>query len=206
MQTKLDEVLKKGIVAYKTGYIGEAQRLYISVLKEQPRNPDANHNLGVLAVQVGKIKESLQFFKLALEGNPNIAQFWFSYIDAFVRLGWQRDAEELVDVAIKKRISGDILKKLQIQIEGIDGNQSKSSSDQDYWQDKIRLLIQTLNKGLYNESLADATQLLKNLPGSAPLYNICGVANARLGLFDEAILSYEKAIKIEPDYADAYNN
>ena len=38
---------------------------YTVILKAQPKHPDANHNIGVLAV--GKTEEVLPFFKTALE-------------------------------------------------------------------------------------------------------------------------------------------
>ncbi len=48
-------------------------------------NPDANHNLGVLAVSVNKADAALPLFKTALEANPKIEQFWLSYIDALIK-------------------------------------------------------------------------------------------------------------------------
>ena len=48
----------------------KSDRLYTAILKAQPKHPDANHNMGVLAVGVGKVQEALPFFKTALEANP----------------------------------------------------------------------------------------------------------------------------------------
>ena len=79
MELPLDEALKQGVEAHKAGQIQEADRLYIAILQVQPKHPDANHNMGVLAVSVGKIQEALPFFKTALEANPSIDQFWLSY-------------------------------------------------------------------------------------------------------------------------------
>ena len=47
------QVLQDGIVAHKGGNIQEAERLYRSILGEYPKHPDANHNMGALAVGVG---------------------------------------------------------------------------------------------------------------------------------------------------------
>ena len=63
MELTLDQALQKAIEVHKAGQIQEADRLYKAILQAQPKHPDANHNMGVLAVSVGKVKESLPFFK-----------------------------------------------------------------------------------------------------------------------------------------------
>jgi thioredoxin-like negative regulator of GroEL len=52
MELTLEEVLKKGIDAHKAGQIQEADRLYTAILNAQPKHPDANHNMGVLAISM----------------------------------------------------------------------------------------------------------------------------------------------------------
>ena len=85
MKLTTEQVLQQGIAAHNAGNLQEAERLYRSVLKSQPAHPDANHNLGVLAVSVNKADAALPFFKTALEANPKIEQFWFSYIDPLIK-------------------------------------------------------------------------------------------------------------------------
>jgi tetratricopeptide (TPR) repeat protein len=48
--------------------------------------------------------------------------------------------------------------------------------------------------------------MLERFPNSVVLYNIAGASNTGLMQFDAAINSYKKALKIKPDYAQAYNN
>ena len=61
---------QKGIEAHKAGRVQEADLLYTAILKAQPKHHDANHNMGVLAVGVGKVERALPFFKTALASNP----------------------------------------------------------------------------------------------------------------------------------------
>ena len=56
MELTLEEVLQKAFEAHNAGQIQEAERLYTSILKAQPKHPDANHNMGVLTVSVGAVK------------------------------------------------------------------------------------------------------------------------------------------------------
>ena len=80
METTVEQALQQAIAAHKGGKLQDAERLYRAILQAQPKHPDANHNLGVLAVAVGKPLEAIPLFKLALDANPRIEQFWLSYI------------------------------------------------------------------------------------------------------------------------------
>ena len=86
----IEELMHKGVELHKSGKVEVAAQLYSVVLKEHPEHPDANHNMGVLTVGIGKIPEALRFFETALEANADVAQFWVSYIDALIRVGRTR--------------------------------------------------------------------------------------------------------------------
>ena len=100
MELTLDQALQKGVEAHKAGQVQEADRIYTAILKAQPKHPDANHNIGVLAVGVGKVEQALPFFKTALEANPATAQFWLSYIDALIQLDRIVDAKSVLDLSL----------------------------------------------------------------------------------------------------------
>ena len=54
MELTIEKALQQGVAAHKQGKLQDAERLYRAILKSQPAHPDANHNLGVLAVSVNK--------------------------------------------------------------------------------------------------------------------------------------------------------
>ena len=85
MELTIEQALQQGVTAHKEGELQDAERLYRAILQSQPLHPDANHNLGVLAVSVNKIELALPLFKTALEANPKIGQFWLSYIEALFK-------------------------------------------------------------------------------------------------------------------------
>ena len=123
MELTLNQALQKGIEAHRAGQVQEADQYYTAILKAQPKHPDANHNMGVLAVGVGKVQEALPFFKIALEANPSVAQYWLSYIDALVKLDRIADAKTVFDQAKSNGAKGDgfdVLEQLinEPQIEG----------------------------------------------------------------------------------------
>ena len=85
MELTIGQALRQAVTAHKEGKLQEAERLYRSILKSQPAHPDANHNLGALAVSVNKADVALPLFKTALDANPKIEQFWLSYIDTLIK-------------------------------------------------------------------------------------------------------------------------
>ena len=93
MKLTIEQVLQRGVAAHKEGKLQEAERFYQTILKSQPSHPDANHNLGILAVSINKAEEALPLFKVALEAKPYIEQFWLSYIDALMKKNKFGDAE-----------------------------------------------------------------------------------------------------------------
>ena len=120
MELTLDQALQKGIEAHKAGKVQEADRYYTAILKAQPKHPDANHNMGVLAVGVGKTQEALHFLKTALEENPKIEQFWLSYIDALIKLDRLDDAKTVFNQAKSNALNHDHLDRLEGRLKQLD--------------------------------------------------------------------------------------
>ena len=104
MELTINQALIKGVEAHKAGKLEEADRYYTAILKVQPKHPDANHNMGILAVSIGKIEQALPFLKTALDSHPNIKQFWLSYIEALIKLKRTNDARTTLDQASIEKI------------------------------------------------------------------------------------------------------
>ena len=106
MKLTADEALRRGIAAQKAGKLQDAERLYRAILRVQPEHPDANHNLGVLAVSLGKFDHALPFLRRALDANFRVEQFWLSYIDGLIKCDRIRDASQILadaaDAGVKK--------------------------------------------------------------------------------------------------------
>ena len=101
-----------------------AKRLYHRVLKSYPRQPDANHNLGVMALAANDDSGALELFKTALEANSKIEQYWLSYIDTLIQTNNLAQAKEVVELAKKNVEFTEKLKIREAQL--LDKEQSKS--------------------------------------------------------------------------------
>ena len=127
MELTIEQVLQQGVAAHKEGKLEDAERLYNAMLQSQPAHPDANHNLGVLTVGVGNVKEALPFFKIALDANPSIGQYWLSYIDALIQLDQIIDAQTVLDQAKGKGASGEAFEQLEQRLNKLNETQAKSA-------------------------------------------------------------------------------
>ncbi|MDC0538443.1 tetratricopeptide repeat protein [Planktomarina temperata] len=273
----IDQALQQGIEAHKAGQIQEADRLYTAILQAQPKHPDANHNMGVLAVSVGKVEQALPFFKAALEVNPATAQFWLSYIDALIKLDKLDDAKAVLDQAKSKSAKGDGFDKLEQRLkdagqgpleaskiasepqleqlnildslkldqaiklakkkakegvteeakliyqdiltkfpknkrakDGLKGLASglvgKTSKAQDPPQDQLQSIINLYSQGQLKKAFQKSETLVQQFPDSSILFNIRGAVLKGLGQLDHSIEAYNKALAIEPNYAEVLNN
>ena len=182
MEITLEQALQKGIDAHKAGKAQEADRYYTAILKAQPKHPDANHNMGVLAVGVGKAQEALPFFKTALEANPSIAQYWFSYIDALIKLD-QMDNVKAVAVT-----------EAMLELEPLD--------------EKIFATIALCNQQLkkYDQAEDFYEKALDIKPDYIDAWMNLGSIFKKQGKLEKAIGAYKKVLELKPDCATAYNN
>ena len=117
MEMTLEQMLQQGVAEHKAGNLEEAERLYCTILESEPGHPDANHNLGVMAVSVNKTELALPLFKAALEANSNIEQFWISLIDALIKENQLEAAKATLEQAKKSGFVGEAFDSLGAKIE-----------------------------------------------------------------------------------------
>ena len=116
MKLTIEQALQNGINAHKAGKLQDAESFYRAILRSQPLHPDANHNLGVLALSINKADKSLPFFKVAIKVSPNIDQFWVSYIKALIHLKNFDKAKEIIKERKKIGLISENLKTLEAEI------------------------------------------------------------------------------------------
>ena len=105
MGLTIEQALQQGIAAQNAGRLQEAEGVYKAILRIQPKHPDANHNLGLIAVSVNQIEAALPLFKAAIDVNPMIEKFWISYIDALVKDNQLKGAKRAIKKAKKNGIN-----------------------------------------------------------------------------------------------------
>ena len=73
-------------------------------------------------------------------------------------------------------------------------------------QEKIHSVIELFANRKKEEAIDKVNALIKDYPKSSLLLNLVGTFYKAIGMPDKAIQSFENAIAIKPDYAEAHNN
>ncbi|HEY8024252.1 MAG TPA: tetratricopeptide repeat protein, partial [Burkholderiaceae bacterium] len=120
---KPEQAMQQAVAHHRSGRLQDAERLYHAILQAQPAHPDANHNLGVLAVQTRQVMASLPFFKAALEAMPSNRQYWLSYIDTLIKAGLADDARKILEQARKMGLAGEGVQALAAKLEAPPGEE-----------------------------------------------------------------------------------
>ncbi|MBI1891039.1 MAG: tetratricopeptide repeat protein [Burkholderiales bacterium] len=177
----VDTALQQAIGFHRAGQLQDAEQLYRAILQAVPQHPAANYNLGALAVQVGQYAAALPHFKLALEANSTVPQYWMSYIDALIESGQVDTARDVLEQGVQKSLQG---------AEGAYFN----------------LGITYYAMGRAADAEDSYRKALKINPRFAEALNNLGAVLREKGLLEEAASYFKLALKINPGFAEAHSN
>ena len=194
MELTIEQALQQGVAAHNAGNLQEAERIYHTTLRSQPKHPDASHNLGLIAISVNQTEPALRLFKTALEGNPTIEQFWLSYVNALVNNNELKKAKQAIKKAKKKGIDATKLEALLSQPKGRAGAKGPS-------EEQLTSLLEHYQNGRYADAEKSALSLSIQFPRHNFSWNILGTALKKTDRATEVVFAGEKRVEIS--HADA---
>ena len=236
MELTIEQALQQGVTAHKEGKLQDAEKLYRAILQSQPLHPDANHNLGLLAVSVNKADAALPLFKTALEANPKIEQFWLSYADALIREEQFENAKQVIEQAKTQGVAGGKLIDLEMQIKlraQVNGpklavqekslsllekrkklaEQKKQKKAREKHlkannpsQQQISNLFEHYQNGRFSDAEKMAKTMTQEFPQHGFAWKALGVVLQATGRMSEALGANQTAVTLSPQDATARNN
>jgi tetratricopeptide (TPR) repeat protein len=202
MELTIEQALQQAVEAHKAGKLQDAEALYRAILQAQPKHPDANHNLGVLAVSVNKLEVALPLFKAALEANPSTGQFWLSYIDALIKVKQFDNARNLLEQGKMAGLAGEKVNLLDAQLVQLDIDLKSQKTEPN----KLSKAVELREMGRYQEAQDWLTKFLEVKPTDAEGWSLL----SQLFLLDKKNAQAEKAlataISINPNLPSIYRN
>ena len=112
MLDNVDAALESAISSHEAGDLLVAGEKYLEILKADPSHPDANHNFGLIALKMDEQAMAVQFFKNAIEANPNIKEYWVSCINTLIELKDVQNAQIALDKAKEVGHIDEVFEKL----------------------------------------------------------------------------------------------
>jgi tetratricopeptide (TPR) repeat protein len=97
------EVLVQALQLHQSGRTADAERLYRSILIQDPKNLDAHHLLGLLLHQMNRPEQAVEHLRRAVDLNPNIAETHNNLGIVYRMQGKYADAESLFRRALTIR-------------------------------------------------------------------------------------------------------
>jgi len=197
MELTIEQAMQRAVEAHNQGELQEAERFYSMILQSQSTHPEANHNLGLIAVTVSKPEVALAFFKTALDAKPKIGQFWLSYIDALIKNNQIETAKAVIHQGQSTGLFGNKFDNLDKQLNS--DNISPPAS-------QLNILLEHYNNGQYDNAEKLAVLLTQQFPRHQFSWKVLGAVYGNTGRQTEAIDANQKAIQLAPHDAETYNN
>ena len=230
MELTVDQALQQGVAAQSEGRPQDAEQLYRAILQTQPNHPDANHNLGLLAVAVGKLLEAIPLFKLALDANPKIDQFWLSYIDALIKterfdmakralVEGEKSGVSLEELdALKQRLQPSVpndtnktvkaqrLSEKRKKLAERKKSKKRKARDAEPSQDQVNLLLGHYQAGRLAKAEQLATSLNQQFPRHPFAWKVLGTLLNQTGRLNESLTAMRKSVELSPNDAETLSN
>ena len=217
MEVTIEQALQKSLAAHREGNLQEAERLYRIILQSEPLHPSVNHNLGVLAVSVNKTEAALPLFKIALESNPKIEQFWLSYIDALLKEKQLSTLKKVIEQARKQDISAEKLDIYESQLaalaseskpENIKRKEGQKQEGKVETPSEAELveLIKYYKAGNFSDTEKLALSLTKRFPKHHIAWKVLGVVLQETGRTRDSLVASQQSVQLGPQDPEAHNN
>ncbi len=212
-QKELDQTLENSLQLaqkqHQSGQIEEAESLYRAILEARPRHPQANYQLGQLALQVKQPAAGLPYFAAALQAAPEQEPYWLSYIDALIQAGELETAAQVLALGRQHGLQGATVQALTAQL----GEHAQSpapmpvtASEQGPSAEEIDKLVALYQQRRLIEVETLARSLTLRFPTDGFGWKMLGVVLQEQGQLEAALASMQTAAALWPQDAETHGN
>ncbi len=204
--------LRAGTANQRTGDQAGAERAFRRGLELDPDNAELHNALGWNLFQDGKPAEAAKEYQRAIAADPSHAKAHNNLALSLVELGRLPDAaahfERSLELAPRCEIYSDLgftLAQMRRHGDAEAAYRKGLELDPDCPSAHLNLAIALTRSGSFAEAESHYRKALPANP-TAETHNGLGFALDRQGRTDEAVVEFERAIEIDPQFTPAYNN
>jgi len=198
----LDIALQHACAHHQAGRLSEAEQLYRAILQVLPKQPDANHNLGILATQVGQHEAGLPFLKTAWEINRSQEQYVLSYAETLLVLGRYKAALNTLESSVRHGLKSAAIQTLHQRARI--ANSKNPAKDDVPTPAELDYLIVLFNAGRYLELENRALGLIERHPQVGLIWKALGASLKMQG--KDSLSAFQRGVELLPDDFEGYMN
>jgi protein O-GlcNAc transferase len=212
----LETHISRALALHQEGQFDGAERIYQQIIQKIPNQPNANHNLALIALEKNHIDESLSLFRVALEAAPEDAQYWISYIEALIKVGHYDEARLVMSYGFESGLQGDVIHALKIKLDDLVSESTLTDSvgvvksvkkvGGTPTSAKINELALAFNQGDLKKSESIAIEMTQLYPTHGLAWKVLGAIYESAGQRDEAFHALKNAAKFLPKDDEAQYN
>ena len=132
----IQAAMQQAVTHHQAGQLQEAGNLYRAILQIQQNHADANHNLGVLLIKMLQPAAGLPHLEAALTANPEVEQYWLSYIDALILADQPDIAQQVLAMGRQHGLQGKAADVLAGRLEGDTQARERSATEDQHGLEK----------------------------------------------------------------------
>lgn len=207
MRFTSEQALEKAILAHKTGELNKAERLYSAILKVYPNHPNANHNLGILKMSLNNYEKAVHLFEIAFEANRETEQYWYSYIDALIKVKRYDTARRLIEEARMQGFAAETITSFEFQLAARNPvKEAKHIENEKDFSNKYANLVKYYQAKRFSEAEKLALSLTEEFPESAYSWKALGNILMKSGRNSDSLIANQKAVELAPYDAEVHYN
>ncbi|MDG1165547.1 MAG: tetratricopeptide repeat protein, partial [Porticoccaceae bacterium] len=205
MNGMYEHLLRQGVEAHNAGDFNKARGIYGAILTQDPSHPDASHNLGVLEISSNNMPDALPLLKRASDSRPDVAKFWFTYIDVLISVKDFKTAKRALKKVKNKGLFDESFKVLAKKLTKPSQTTLNAELEKLPVQADVEELMLQYANGHYDLACEQALSIIKNWPNHCLSWKILSSIYAQTAKLDEAFWAIQNAIKVDPDDVETHN-
>lgn len=196
-EVKLDVALPLALQHHQAGRLEAAETLYLAILHVQADHAIANHNMGLLAGQLGYHDAALPYLHKALQCAGDESDFHYSYANGLLQAGQPQQALAVIVAAIEHGHDGAQAQALLHRASQLLDGAGPSQAEEEQ-------LIALFEAGRHAELETAAQALVTRYPASGFAWSVLGTAQQLQG--KDALQTLLQAVELAPGDAQALSN
>lgn len=209
----IDAVLGQAIARLQSGQLAMAESALQQILQRQSEHADANHLLGVIALQRGHYPQAIECIRRALQSQPKTGMFHSNLAHALRADGQLQAALTACERAIQLGpplaetffTYGSLLQQMGRAAAALTAYQRALAIRPDYVEAQYQCATLLLAAGHAEAAENSLRQVLRYNPKHAAAHNNLAVLLVNTGRLQAGLAASEKALQLQPDYAQAHN-